>query len=108
MSYETGAATPRGLSAAPPLAKVELFPVTTPRLYGEPSQHVMVCLTAADGSEGWGEMSDLSHLPAMMPDVGDLEQVLNNLLAGASPMETNRIEDAMRANFPGTRFHGKA
>ncbi len=108
MSYDTAAETARGLSAAPPISKVELFPVTTPRLYGEPSQHVMVCLTAADGTEGWGEMSDLSHLPAMMPDVRDLELVLSNLLNGASPMETNRIEDMMRANFPGTRFHGKA
>jgi muconate cycloisomerase len=68
----------------------------------------MVCLTAADGSLGWGEMSDLSHLPAMMPEVRDLELVLGNLLNGASPLDTNRIEDAMLANFPGTRFHGKS
>ncbi len=87
---------------------VSLYPVTTPRLYGEPSQHVMICLAASDGTEGWGEMSDVSHLPAMMPDVQDLEACLNALLGGRCAMEINVIDDLMLENFPGTRFHGKA
>ncbi len=87
---------------------VKLYPVTTPRLYGEPSQHVIVRLTAADGTTGWGEMSDVSHLPAMMPDVRDLERCLQELLGGHDALATNQIEDLMLANFPGTRFHGKA
>jgi muconate cycloisomerase len=90
------------------IEKVELFPVTTTRLYGEPSQHVLVCLTSGSGMEGWGEISDVSHLPALMPDTRDLEQVLGDLLRGRDAMATTAIEEAMLANFPGTRFHGKA
>ena len=74
---------------------VKLYPVTTPRLYGEPSQHIIVRLTAADGTTGWGEISDVSHLPAMMPDVKDLESCLQALLVGRDAMNLNQIEDAM-------------
>jgi len=96
------------LSAAPVISKVNLYPVLTPRLYGEPSQHVLLRLQATDGSEGWGEISDVSHLPAMQPDVEDLERVLESLLAGRGSMDISSVEDLMLANFPGTRFHGKA
>jgi muconate cycloisomerase len=96
------------LSSAPRISKVNLYPVLTPRLYGEPSQHVLLRLQADDGSEGWGEISDVSHLPAMQPDVEDLERVLSALLVNHSSMELNRVDDLMHANFPGTRFHGKA
>jgi galactarate dehydratase (D-threo-forming) len=91
-----------------PIDKLELFPVTTTRLYGEPSQHILVCIRAVDGTEGWGEISDVSHLPAMMPDVVDLEACLNVLLRGACIGDLNSIDAAMAENFPGTRFHGKA
>jgi galactarate dehydratase (D-threo-forming) len=90
------------------ISNVSLYPVTTPRLYGEPSQHVIVRLAADDGTVGWGEMSDVSHLPAMMPDVRDLESCLRSLLAGRDALNVNQIEDLMLTNFPGTRFHGKA
>lgn len=96
------------LSSAPTISKVNLYPVLTPRLYGEPSQHVLLRLQASDGSEGWGEISDVSHLPAMQPDVEDLERVLAALLNGRSSADLNSIDDLMLANFPGTRFHGKA
>lgn len=92
----------------PPIQDVTLFPVRTPRLYGEPSSHVLVRLRAADGTAGWGEMSDVSHLPAMMPDPDDLQGCLQVLLEGRSPLEMNVIDDLMVTNFPGTRFHGKA
>jgi muconate cycloisomerase len=92
----------------PLIDSVNLYPVTTPRLYGEPSQHVLLRLRASDGGEGWGEISDVSHLPAMMPDVKDLERCLQTLLAGRSVMDTNAVEDLMAQNFPGTRFFGKA
>jgi galactarate dehydratase (D-threo-forming) len=87
---------------------IKLYPVTTPRLYGEPSQHIIVRLVAQDSTTGWGEISDVSHLPAMMPDVGDLESCLRALLVGRDALNLNQIEDAMAANYPGTRFHGKA
>jgi muconate cycloisomerase len=44
----------------------------------------------------------------MMPDVRDLECCLKTLLVGRGVMDTNAIEDLVAANFPGTRFHGKA
>lgn len=90
------------------IQNVTLYPVTTGRRYGEPSQHVLLRMEADDGTVGWGEMSDLSHLPALMPDVADLEKCLQALLVGGDAMNLNAIEDAMLANFPGTRFHGKA
>jgi muconate cycloisomerase len=90
------------------IRNVSLYSVTTPRLFGAPSQHIVVRLEAEDGTAGWGEMSDLSHMPAMMPDVRDLECCLKALLVGGEAFAINRIEDLMEANFPGTRFHGKA
>ena len=91
-----------------PIEDVALFPVTTPRLSGVPSQHVLVRLRAKDGTVGWGEMSDLSHLPAMMPAVADLEACLHTVLVGCDAMNLNALDDVMRANFPGERFYGKA
>ena len=87
---------------------LHLYPVTTPRLYGEPSQHVLLRMEAEDGTTGWGEMSDVSHMPAMMPDTGDLELCLRRLLTGRDTMDINGLDDLMLANFPGTRFYGKA
>lgn len=92
----------------PLIESVDLYPVRTGRLYGEPSSHIIVKLTAVDGSVGWGEMSDLSHLPALMPDAHDLETCLRQLLIGRSAGDVNGIEDLMLLNFPGGRFHGKA
>jgi galactarate dehydratase (D-threo-forming) len=92
----------------PTIKNVQLYPVTTPRLYGEPSQHVLVRIEANDGTTGWGEISDVSHLPAMQFDVADLARCLEALLCGRSAMDLNGAEDLMKANYPGTRFHGKA
>ncbi len=96
------------IRSLPLIQSVTLFPVRTGRMYGEPSSHVIVKLTAQDGTVGWGEMSDLSHLPALMPDVRDLERCLQTLLERRNPGDINAIEDLMLANFPGGRFHGKA
>ncbi len=90
------------------IKNVSLFPVVTPRIAGEPSRHVLLRLEAENGVAGWGEMSDVSHLPAMMPDLNDLESCLRALLIGRDALNLNVIEDLMLANFPGTRFYGKA
>ena len=103
-TYRDGAGTQR----LPNVDSVQLYPLITGRLYGEPSQHVLLKLTAEDGSEGWGEMSDVSHLPALMPDIADLERCLNVLLKGQSASQVLAMEQTMLENFPGTRFHGKA
>lgn len=96
------------VTCLPRIQKVNLYPVRTGRLYGEPSSHVVVKLTAEDETVGWGEMSDLSHLPALMPDINDLEDCLRILLEGRSAGAINEIEDLVSLNFPGGRFHGKA
>ena len=96
------------MHALPVIREVRLGPVRTGRLYGEPSCHIIVRLIAADGTIGWGEMSDLSHLPAIMPDVADLERCLRELLSGRNPADVNAIEDLLLLNFPGGRFHGNA
>lgn len=92
----------------PPIQSIKLYPVRTGRLYGEPSSHVVVQLTAKDGTVGWGEISDVSHLPALMPDVIDLENCLQVLLENRNPADINGIEDLMVVKFPGGRFYGKA
>lgn len=96
------------MTDTPVIKSVQLYPVTTPRLYGEPSQHVLVRVDTREGAVGWGEISDVSHLPAMQPDVRDLRLCLESLLCGRSAMDLNAADDLMRTNFPGTRFHGKA
>lgn len=108
VAAESGSCVEDYAEHPPTIQKVNLFPVSTPRLYGEPSQHVIVRLTASDGTAGWGEISDVSHLPAMQPDIEDLERVLETLLIGKSVGDINPIEKLMLANFLGTRFHGKA
>lgn len=104
----SGPIAPTERGQLPAIDSVALFPVVTPRVYGEPSQHVMLRLTAADGTEGWGEMSDVSHLPAMMPDTDDLQRCLESLLIGISAGQLASADALMDANFPGSRFHGKA
>lgn len=96
------------MSDFPRIAQVHLYPVRSPRIYGEPSSHIVVQLIAEDGTVGWGEISDLSHLPAIMPDMRDLEATLRILLEKRSAGAINEIEDLMLVNFPGGRFHGKA
>lgn len=107
-SAEAHAGRRDGARSGVRIREVSLFPVTTPRVSGEPSQHVLLRLVADDGTQGWGEMSDLSHMPALMPDVGDLELCLRAILMGRDVFSIGQIEELMLANFPGTRFYGKA
>lgn len=92
----------------PTIKDITLYPVKAARIYGHASSHIVVRLEATDGTVGWGEMSDLSHLPAIMPDVGDLECCLRAVLVGQNTEDTNAIERMMLTNFPGNRFYGKA
>jgi hypothetical protein len=50
-------------------------------------------------------MSGLSHLPAMMPDLADLDRGLPFFWWDWTRAAS--IEDLMAANYPGTRFHAK-
>lgn len=68
------------------ITRVTLHPVSTRRETGGINQHVIVQVETDTGITGVGEMSDLSHAPAMQPDLNDLEAVANQLLIGQEPI----------------------
>lgn len=78
---------------------IKLTSITVPRHTGFNSQHVVVELTAEEHT-GIGEMSDLSHLPRYMPDLEDLERVLNHLLLDQDARNIEPINALMLESFP--------
>lgn len=82
------------------ISRVQLFPVATPRQTGIANQHVIVKIEAGDGLVGWGEMSDLSHVPMYQFDIGELERMLNELLRGKEAWNLARIEDDLIRFYP--------
>lgn len=82
------------------LARVELFPIRLTRETGVSNEHVIVRLEADNGAVGWGEMSDLSHLPMYNFDVPQLERSLTEILAGLDPRQLNLIERRLHGFFP--------
>ncbi|MEX1020747.1 MAG: hypothetical protein WDZ49_13870, partial [Litorilinea sp.] len=82
------------------ISRVQLFPVATPRQTGIANQHIIVKIEAGDGLVGWGEMSDLSHVPMYQFDIGELERMLNELLRGKEAWNLARIEDDLIRFYP--------
>ena len=82
------------------IQRLKLYPVTTPRETGVTNQHVIVRLEADEGLVGWGEMSDLSHLPMHQFDLPKLERVLNGLLGGKDARNLLKIEDDLIRAYP--------
>jgi galactarate dehydratase (D-threo-forming) len=80
--------------------RVQLFPITTPRQTGIANQHVIVKIEASDSHVGWGEMSDLSHVPMYQFDLPELERMLNELLRGKEARNLAKIEDDLIRFFP--------
>ncbi len=81
------------------IERVQLFPVATPRTTGIANQHLIVKIEAS-GGVGWGEMSDLSHVPMYQFDVAELERMLNELLRGKEGRNIAKIEDDLIRFFP--------
>jgi galactarate dehydratase (D-threo-forming) len=81
------------------ISRIQLYPVTTSRETGVTNQHVIVRLEA-DGHIGWGEMSDLSHLPMHQFDLPELERSLNKLLRGKDARNLLDVEDVMLRAYP--------
>lgn len=81
------------------IERVQLFPVSTPRATGIANQHVIVKIEAS-GGVGWGEMSDLSHVPMYQFDIAELERMLNELLRGKDGRNIAKIEDDLIRFFP--------
>src|SRR5205085_3848489 len=80
--------------------RVRLYPIITPRDTGVTNQHILVRLDSADGGMGWGEMSDLSHLPMHQLDVPGLEKQLGALLVGQEAANLLQLEDNLLRAFP--------
>lgn len=87
---------------------VRLYPIVTRRSEHHPSGHVIVRIATDEGITGTGEMPDLSHAPAVMPDLDDLEACLNTVLSGRRPDDVTEINRMLLAVFPGTRFYSKS
>ncbi|MCX6047793.1 MAG: muconate cycloisomerase [Chloroflexi bacterium] len=82
------------------IQRIQLFPIASPRQTGIANQHVIVKLETADGAIGWGEMSDLSHVPMYQFDLPELERMLNELLRGKDPRNLVKIEDDLIRFYP--------
>ena len=82
------------------IVRVKLHPVATRRRSGIGNQHVIVRIDTDNDWTGWGEMSDLSHLPAWHFHTGSLEQTLMEALAGQDPRNLARLEGLLLDLFP--------
>lgn len=81
------------------IERVVLHLVEIRRNTGFPTQHVLVELITSGGI-GWGEMSDLGHLPSYQFDLDLLERTLNELLRGRDARQRHAIEARMARAFP--------
>jgi muconate cycloisomerase len=81
------------------IERVALHLVQVRRNTGFPTQHVLVELVTANGV-GWGEMSDLGHLPSYQFDLALLERTLGDLLRGLDARERHAIEARLARAFP--------
>lgn len=82
------------------ISSIILHPITTTRHTGIANQHVIVKVVTEDGHFGWGEMSDLSHVPMYQLDLPELERMLNELCKGRDPRNLAAIEDDLIKFFP--------
>ncbi len=81
------------------IERIQLIPVMIPRRTGIDNRHVVLRLDAAGDWTGWGEMSDLSHLPLYQMDLANLEGALNDLLVGRDARELSSIEQLMERAY---------
>ena len=82
------------------ISRVKLQPVATRRRSGIRNKHIIVRIDTDNDWTGWGEMSDLSHLPAWHFHIGSLEQTLTEALAGQDPRNLARLEGLLLDLFP--------
>lgn len=73
------------------ITELDLYAVGTRRENGTLTPHVVVKLTADDGTVGIGEMSDLGHNP-VMPDVTLMQERLRKDLVGTDPFDPPAID----------------
>lgn len=80
---------------------IRLYPIQTPRLSGDLSQHVLLRLDTDTGCFGVGEYADITDLPLTMPDLDDLQKSLANVLCGQNAMELARLDHLLGLLFTG-------
>jgi galactarate dehydratase (D-threo-forming) len=80
---------------------ISLYPIRTPRMSGDYSQHVLLRLDTDSGIYGVGEYADITDLPLTMPDLEDLQKSLVNVLAGQNAMELVRLDFLLGQLFTG-------
>lgn len=73
------------------IENVDLYAVGTRRENGTLTPHVILRLTADDGTVGLGEMSDLGHSP-VKPDVVLMQATLTKALVGLDPFDPPAID----------------
>jgi L-alanine-DL-glutamate epimerase-like enolase superfamily enzyme len=74
------------------ITKVSLYPIRTPRISGDESQHVLIRLDTDSGIIGVGEYADITDLPLTMADLEDLQKSFSNVLCGQNAMEISRLD----------------
>ena len=74
------------------ITRLSLYPIRTPRISGDASQHVLIRLDTDSGIIGVGEYADITDLPLTMPDLEDLQKSLSNVLCGQNAMEVARLD----------------
>lgn len=82
------------------ITRLQLHPVRVARETGVSNEHVIVEIETDDGVPGWGEMSDLSHLPLYQFDLVQLQSALSEILVGCDPRALNQIERRMMGFYP--------
>ncbi|SDJ14639.1 mandelate racemase/muconate lactonizing enzyme family protein [Natribacillus halophilus] len=87
------------------IKSISLYPVAIPRNTGFKNQHVVVEVVTNEAINGYGEMSDFSHLPRYSVNVKDLEYVLNDLLVGEDPFNIEKINATLSENFPEAMYY---
>jgi L-alanine-DL-glutamate epimerase-like enolase superfamily enzyme len=82
------------------IRELSLHPIATERTTGTLHRHVLVSITDQEGRVGWGEMSDLSHLPLYSFDVHELELNLRDILLEKNASNLNGLEASLVGFFP--------
>lgn len=82
------------------IRSIRLHPVATKRRTGVCSLHVIVEMIGDGDLCGFGEMSDFGHLPLYVPNLPDLERVLNMLLVGIDADDFSELAALLLAAYP--------
>lgn len=87
------------------IRSIGLDVVEVGRTTGFVCQHAVIRIVDGDGITGYGEMSDLSHLPKYSIVADDLRRTLEQLLLERNPREITAINEDLLELFPEANFY---